>query len=964
MLHLFQWSTAISYTLTSLTSVDYLWSKADRTEAIRNKTFISENNIITGIKVYKGRTFVTVPRWKPGVPSTLNEIVKTDDNRYVLKPFYDWTWQTIGDCNALQYVQSMEVDPNTGYMWIIDTGRVNTIVSGHVLNICPPKLRVVEIDTGNIKLEYDFLNSVVSRTSNFMNDIVLDYQNGEVTHTYITDTSDAKIIVYDVLRNSSYYFSHTSMKPEIGPTNYVTLNGQSRQFLTPIDGIAITPDFDYVYYCPLGGVGLYRVPTSALRFDATNFSEAVQFVGNKSSQSDGMIFSQKHLYYGGLSTNTLYRVSLENLKRSDGHLLGEETLVQNNQTMLWIDTLVIDEDGNLWFVANSLLYFVKMTMDFTGSDPNINIWKVGVAENSYLWRANSRTLNSDISNVSDRSYAVYVIVMLALFMSTLMKTKKISKKDNAHEKTSCPLSVQSQNVNCTTPVSKTKDATSTPRGHSITQGEAQTPTNQPTSQDTSETPSNQGTSGKKFFKSKSPGSKLAGSVMVRKGFNLSFTTRRSVSSDKKGKSSAKKLGQKKGSGIIPKKNKNSIKSVQKVNKNSAGEPSRDSDSAIGSCNSIELSPSAVRPEKSALQLTPSKDVHRKAPTTSSLVDSPSKNLRSQSRAKPDVDVEVRSLTGSDDLFSSYPSSENIAVSGKNSPASDLPSESASDITDKTSSTASSPAKKYFPIFNSKDTAQGTPKQQSLLKGISGLKRNSPRSSPRMRFIENKSDQLTLDAGQKKFGATQCEVCGMVYTQADPADETTHNMFHRSLLNALKFPGWKKERVVQEYPEDGSRVLMVLHDDPKYTVKKIEEINKVMGKELGFPEPLLAFRPEYKAFLMISDEKTVMGCCIAESISEGYRVIPDSQPSQEPGHRPWCCKSEPEPASVGVGRIWVNSQDRRKRVATRLLDCVRKWFQYGSFIHRSRVAFSDPTPDGKLLATSYTKSQSFLVYKYG
>ena len=24
------------------------------------------------------------------------------------------------NCNAFQYVQSMEIDPNTGYMWIID----------------------------------------------------------------------------------------------------------------------------------------------------------------------------------------------------------------------------------------------------------------------------------------------------------------------------------------------------------------------------------------------------------------------------------------------------------------------------------------------------------------------------------------------------------------------------------------------------------------------------------------------------------------------------------------------------------------------------------------------------------------------------------------------------------------------------------------------------------------------------
>ncbi|KAH3695665.1 hypothetical protein DPMN_083123 [Dreissena polymorpha] len=45
-----------------------------------------------------------------------------------------------------------------------------------------------------------------------------------------------------------------------------------------------------------------------------------------------------------------------------------------------------------------------------------------------------------------------------------------------------------------------------------------------------------------------------------------------------------------------------------------------------------------------------------------------------------------------------------------------------------------------------------------------------------------------DAGQvRRYGATQCEVCGMVYTQSEPADETMHLKFHQSLLNVLKFP---------------------------------------------------------------------------------------------------------------------------------------------------------------------------------
>lgn len=42
---------------------------------------------------------------------------------------------------------------------------------------------------------------------------------------------------------------------------------------------------------------------------------------------------------------------------------------------------------------------------------------------------------------------------------------------------------------------------------------------------------------------------------------------------------------------------------------------------------------------------------------------------------------------------------------------------------------------------------------------------------------------------------------------------------------------------------------------------------------------------------------------------------------------------------------------------------RKWAVYGTYIPRDKIAFSDPTPDGKLLATKYTGNPEFLVYKF-
>ena len=62
--------------------VAYQWKQVDyeftdaaaRKQAIESKEFIPENVIPVGLEVYKNRLFITLPRWKTGVPATLTYI--------------------------------------------------------------------------------------------------------------------------------------------------------------------------------------------------------------------------------------------------------------------------------------------------------------------------------------------------------------------------------------------------------------------------------------------------------------------------------------------------------------------------------------------------------------------------------------------------------------------------------------------------------------------------------------------------------------------------------------------------------------------------------------------------------------------------------------------------------------------------------------------------------------------------
>jgi hypothetical protein len=52
--------------------IDFLFPSVDeRQAAISSESFIQENVIPVGLEVYENRLFITLPRWKKGVPASL-----------------------------------------------------------------------------------------------------------------------------------------------------------------------------------------------------------------------------------------------------------------------------------------------------------------------------------------------------------------------------------------------------------------------------------------------------------------------------------------------------------------------------------------------------------------------------------------------------------------------------------------------------------------------------------------------------------------------------------------------------------------------------------------------------------------------------------------------------------------------------------------------------------------------------
>ena len=133
-------------------------------------------------------------------------------------------------------------------------------------------------------------------------------------------------------------------------------------------------------------------------------------------------------------------------------------------------------------------------------------------------------------------------------------------------------------------------------------------------------------------------------------------------------------------------------------------------------------------------------------------------------------------------------------------------------------------------------------------------------------------QTMLDAGQKVLGAVQCSTCGAVYTAGDPQEEEGHDRIHQGRLDTLKFPGWRTERKVGDFP--AGRVICVKPGDHAAHWNKVTEILTVVDTDLGFSEVGIRWPDKTKVFLYIA-EKKVVGLLLAEMIDNGFRILPNN-----------------------------------------------------------------------------------------
>jgi sugar lactone lactonase YvrE len=266
-------------------------------------------------------------------------------------------------------VQALWVD-KSDHLWALDSSLPK--VEQERL---PPKLVEFDLSTNRMIRRYDFKGVVSAKDS--LNDVRVDNVHD---YAYLTNAGNkGGLVALDlktgearqVLVGDRSTFADPSQHLMIG--NEVALRQDGSVNSVQADGIALSPDAQWLYFRPLTDHNYWRVPTSALRdarLSEEELARKVEYLGS-SVLSGGLIMDGNGtLYAGDLEHRTVVALTLAPTKK-----LRSTIFVSDPSKLSWADGFAIS--GGYLYIADSHLWEVAFKNDLPRSGP-FAIFKVKI----------------------------------------------------------------------------------------------------------------------------------------------------------------------------------------------------------------------------------------------------------------------------------------------------------------------------------------------------------------------------------------------------------------------------------------------------------------------------------------------------------------------------------------------------------------------------------------------------------
>lgn len=308
---------------------------------------------LTGVAISaEGRLFTNYPLWSEIYKYAVVEVDgennnhKTETNWLAKQPYpnlYMNSWQ-VGDNGKDKWVcvQAVFADDQNN-LWVVDPA------APKLEAVYQNSHKLVKINLATNAIEKTIFFEGVAGAKSYINDVRIDNQR---QYAYLTNSSEGGIVVVNLATGKAKQVLQDHYSTKSDPNFKFIIDGQElmkngQPVTINSDGIALTPDREWLYYKPLTDDKLYRVRTEYLRNDTmTNatLGGRVEDLGHFAT-TDGMIFDHKgNLYIGDLQENAIKQISPDHKMRT---LIADKRLI-------WPDSYSISKDGHLYISCSQI----------------------------------------------------------------------------------------------------------------------------------------------------------------------------------------------------------------------------------------------------------------------------------------------------------------------------------------------------------------------------------------------------------------------------------------------------------------------------------------------------------------------------------------------------------------------------------------------------------------------------------
>jgi len=305
--------------------------------------FSDDTYQLTGVAISKdGRLFTCYPLW-PG-PHKYDVVEVLAGNQ--VRPYPDEamnSWKEGEDGkDKWVCVQAVYVD-DENYLWVVDPACPN------MEQVYDDSFKLVKFNLATDSIEKVYRFNGVLNTKSYINDVRVDTRQKTA---YLTNSNEGGIVVVDLQSGVTRELlrDHYSVKHD--PTFKLIIDGKEfKKNGKPVhlqsDGIALTPDGEWLYYKPLTDDKLYRIRTEFLRnneLPVDDLEDMVEDLGSF-SVTDGMVFDKRgYLYLGDYQH---YKMISVTPAHDTDNLLEDERLI-------WPDSYAISDDGYLYISCSQI----------------------------------------------------------------------------------------------------------------------------------------------------------------------------------------------------------------------------------------------------------------------------------------------------------------------------------------------------------------------------------------------------------------------------------------------------------------------------------------------------------------------------------------------------------------------------------------------------------------------------------